>query len=149
MNFKHLHYFILSIVTAFICFALLAPSAPELLPHLNDKCYHILFGLGTMPILLHYTKRRYVFLLGCFSLYVGSEVIQHFTGRTPDIHDCAANLLGALLGLSSYVTLRGFIHCINHSTILKTHLVAYRYLVRYNAHYTNSLKDIPRILAFR
>ena len=118
---------ILSIFFAPVLLLLLLPSVGQYLPSFSDKVYHILMGASTLPVLLMLFRRRLHLFLSATFLYTGTELLQKFTGRTPDVHDIMCNLTGAFLGYILYLSVRATMHCIKHSEYSQVPKLVYRY----------------------
>jgi VanZ family protein len=82
----------------------LAPSPPPAIGLLWDKAEHFIayFGLAAMATLALGLSRKLAWAIaGILLLGIVLEILQHFTGRDPDIKDVIANVLGTMGGLSA------------------------------------------------
>ncbi|HEX3753832.1 MAG TPA: VanZ family protein [Rhizomicrobium sp.] len=89
---------------ALIVWGELTPAPPPALDLLWDKAEHFIayFGLAAMATLALGLSRRLIWAIaGILLLGIVLEVLQHFTGRDPDIRDVIANVLGTMAGLSA------------------------------------------------
>lgn len=89
---------------ALIVWGELTPSPPPALDLLWDKAEHFIayFGLAAMATLALRLSRRLAWAIGGILLLgIVLEILQHFTGRDPDIKDVIANVLGTMAGLSA------------------------------------------------